>query len=196
MSIPPARPSEPDQHEHPGTPLSADRRRILRAAGLVVLGGSAAVGLAACASSTAGPSATSAPPTSAAPSSAAPSSASPTSASPSSATPSSPAPSSSAPAPSGPNVAAADVPVGSGVILKEPDNYVITQPTKGDYKAFTSICTHQGCPVAEVRGKSIVCNCHGSEFSIEDGSVLKDPAEEPLKEFPTQVSGNKVYIDA
>lgn len=185
----------PDQQDQP---VTADRRTILRAAGLVVLGGSAAVGLTACASGTAGPTATSAPPTSAAPSSVTPPPLPPpSSVTPPPLTPSSPSTSasSSAPAPTGPSVATADVKVGSGVILQEPNNYVVTQPTKGTYKAFTSICTHQGCPVAEIRGTSIVCNCHGSEFSIEDGSVVKEPASEPLKEFPATVSGNKVYID-
>ena len=196
MSNPSADREVPDREDQPVAAVTAHRRTILRAAGLVVLGGSAAVGLAACAGGSAAPQATTAP-SSAAPSSAAPSSASPSSASPSSAAPSSSAPAtSSAPAPTGPSVATADVPVGSGVILKEPNNYVVTQPTKGTYKAFTSICTHQGCPVAEIQGKNIVCNCHGSEFSIEDGSVVKDPATEPLKEFAATVSGNKVYIDA
>src|SRR5690349_15478085 len=41
-----------------------------------------------------------------------------------------------------------DVPVGGGVIVDE-RNVVVTQPTAGQFKAFTAICTHQGCTVAE-----------------------------------------------
>ena len=74
----------------------------------------------------------------------------------------------------GTTVAAADVPVGSGVILKE-KKVVVTQPTEGDFKAFTAVCTHQGCVVAEVVDKKIHCNCHGSEFSIEDGKNVTGP---------------------
>ena len=169
-----------------------DRRTVLRTAGLVALSGGAAAGLAACASGTTTPAATTAP-SSAAPSSAAPSSAAPTSAAPSSAAPSESA--SSAAAPKGPSVTAANVPVGSGVILEEPNDYVVTQPTKGEYKAFTAICTHQQCRVTEVRDDTIVCACHQSQFSIKDGSVVQDPAPEPLAEFQVTVSGGKVYVE-
>lgn len=196
-SPPAERPDQQDQSDRAGT---QDRRTVLRAAGLVVLGGSAAVGLAACASGSAAPTATSAPPSSAAPSSASPTIASPTTASPTTASPTTASPtqsaSSSAPAPTGPNVAASDVPVGSGVILDEPDNYVVTQPTRGKYKAFTAICTHQQCRVTEVRDDVIYCPCHDSEFSIKNGSVVNPPAQEPLEEFDVQVSGGKVYVQA
>ena len=74
----------------------------------------------------------------------------------------------------GTTVAAADVAVGGGVILKD-QKIVVTQPTAGDFKAFTAVCTHQGCVVAEVVDKKIHCNCHGSEFSIEDGKNVTGP---------------------
>jgi Rieske Fe-S protein len=85
--------------------------------------------------------------------------------------------------------------VGGGVILEDA-KYVVTQPTEGEFKAFSSICTHQGCPVSEIRGDAIVCNCHGSQFSIKDGSVLKKPAEAPLKEATATVAGDNVVIEA
>jgi len=89
-------------------------------------------------------------------------------------------------------VATADVPVGGGVVLKDAD-YVVTQPTEGEFKAFSKICTHKGCPVAEV-AKTINCKCHGSKFSIEDGSVVNPPADKPLAESKATVSGDKVYV--
>lgn len=93
----------------------------------------------------------------------------------------------------GTTVSTADVPVGGGVILEE-SPYVVTQPTAGQYKAFTKICTHQGCPVSEIKGESIKCLCHGSEFSIADGSVTQGPADEPLEEFTTSVSGDTITL--
>ena len=189
-------PDSADATQHSTASPTADRRSVLKAAGLVVLGGSAVVGLAACAGGTTTPTATSAPPTSVPPTSAPPTSAAPSSVSPPPLSPSQSA-SSSAPAPTGPSVAAADVPVGSGVILAEPNNYVVTQPAKGEYKAFTAICTHQGCRVAEMRADLIHCNCHGSDFSVSDGApTAGSEATEPLKEFPATVSGNKVYVEA
>lgn len=70
---------------------------------------------------------------------------------------------------------------------------VITQPTAGEFKAFSSICTHAGCPVAEVTD-TINCNCHGSKFSIADGSVVKGPATQPLPARTVQVSGDSVSV--
>ena len=51
-------------------------------------------------------------------------------------------------------------------------DYVVTQPTSSEYKAFSKTCTHAGCPVARVADQQIQCDCHGSRFSITDGSVL------------------------
>ena len=96
-------------------------------------------------------------------------------------------------APSGPSVTASRVPVGGGVILDDAD-YVITQPTKGTSKAFSKICTHQGCKVGSVADGVIVCPCHRSEFSIVDGSVRRPPATKPLSGSKTTVSGARVYV--
>ena len=90
-------------------------------------------------------------------------------------------------------VAAADVPVGGGVILAD-RQLVVTQPTEGQFKAFSSICTHQSCPVTKVAEGSIDCSCHGSRFSIEDGSVLDGPAPEPLGEQAVKVSGDSITL--
>ena len=88
-------------------------------------------------------------------------------------------------------VAAADVPVGSGVILKDQE-LVVTQPTKGTFLAFSAICTHQGCPVGTITGDQILCPCHGSVFSTEDGSVVQGPANGPLSPVEVSVEGGQV----
>ena len=95
---------------------------------------------------------------------------------------------------SGPaTVAAADVPVGGGAILAAA-KVVVTQPSEGDFKAFTAVCTHQGCAVAEIASGQITCPCHGSAFSIEDGSVVAGPAPEPLAEKTVEVKGDRLSI--
>lgn len=176
---------DPNPFEHGTT-----RRTVLRAAGLTALVGGGGV-LAACSADAqvaAPPAASSAAPSASASSSAP--------ASPSASASPSPSASSSAPAaPSGPSVATADVPVGGGVILDDA-KYVVTQPTEGELKAFSSICTHQGCPVSEIRGDAIVCTCHGSRFSIKDGLVLRQPATKPLEEAKATVSGKNVVVEA
>lgn len=88
-------------------------------------------------------------------------------------------------------VATADVPVGGGVVLKD-DELVVTQPADGEFKAFSAICTHQGCLVGSVSDGAIVCPCHGSSFSAEDGSVQGGPANGPLAEVAVRVEGDQV----
>jgi Rieske Fe-S protein len=83
------------------------------------------------------------------------------------------------------------VPVGSGVILSD-QKVVVTQPTKGDFKAFSAICTHQGCLVSNVSGGTISCPCHGSQYSVKDGSVIGGPAPAPLPAVKVAVKGGEV----
>jgi Rieske Fe-S protein len=92
-------------------------------------------------------------------------------------------------------VATSEVPVGGGVILEDAD-YVITQPTAGEFKAFSKICTHEGCPVGSVADGTINCPCHGSKYSIEDGSVVNPPAPDPLEEAEVTVAGDRVVVTA
>ncbi|PRX90921.1 Rieske (2Fe-2S) protein [Allonocardiopsis opalescens] len=95
--------------------------------------------------------------------------------------------------PGEPVAATADVPVGGGVVLAD-QGIVLTQPEEGVFHAFTAVCTHAGCTVSEVAGGSIVCACHGSEFSAADGSPTAGPAQQPLEEFPVEVSGGNVVL--
>lgn len=88
---------------------------------------------------------------------------------------------------------AADVPVGSGVIFEDA-KVVVTQPTAGSFKAFSAVCTHQGCLVSKVDAEKILCNCHGSEFSIKDGSVLGGPAPSPLPEQNVSVDAGNIRL--
>jgi Rieske Fe-S protein len=87
----------------------------------------------------------------------------------------------------------ADVPVG-GCFVVASAKVVVTQPTEGDFKAFTAVCTHQGCIVGKVENGEILCPCHGSAFSATDGSVVNGPATEPLAEQPITVKGDQISL--
>jgi len=93
----------------------------------------------------------------------------------------------------GTSVSASDVPVGGGTVL-EKDKVVVVQPTNGAFKAYTAICTHQGCTVGKVEGGQIICPCHGSHFSIDDGSVVSGPASQPLAAKKVTVSGSEISV--
>lgn len=84
-----------------------------------------------------------------------------------------------------------DIPVGSGVIYPSA-NVVVTQPTAGTFKGFSATCTHQGCQVGRVSGGLIQCPCHGSEFSIADGSVVQGPASSPLPPVQLKVAKGEI----
>jgi len=90
-------------------------------------------------------------------------------------------------------IAKSDIPVGGGAIFDD-QKIVVTQPTEGQFKAFTAVCTHQQCLVTGVADGGIDCSCHGSIFSIEDGSVVEGPAEEPLAEKTVTDEGDTLTV--
>ena len=69
---------------------------------------------------------------------------------------------------------------------------VVTQPTAGQFKAFSSTCTHNHCQLSGFVGDRITCPCHGSTFSITDGSPNGGPAPSPLAEVAVKVVGDDV----
>lgn len=86
-----------------------------------------------------------------------------------------------------------EIPVGGGTVFKE-EKVVVTQPTAGDFKAFSAVCTHQGCTVGKVENGTIDCPCHGSKFRIADGAVAAGPATRPLPAERITVSGDNITL--
>ena len=84
-----------------------------------------------------------------------------------------------------------EVPDGGGTII-DGKNIVITQPQAGSFKAFSAVCTHEGCIVSTVADGTIDCPCHGSKFSIKDGSVVNGPATRPLPPIAIKVEGTSI----
>jgi len=84
------------------------------------------------------------------------------------------------------------VPVGGGKIFAA-QKIVITQPRSGEFHGFSAVCTHQGCIVGTVSGGTINCPCHGSRFSITNGSVVNGPAPSPLPAVSIKVQGTSIF---
>jgi Rieske Fe-S protein len=90
--------------------------------------------------------------------------------------------------------ATSQIPVGSGMIFSGPQ-VVVTQPSAGEFKAFSAICTHMGCIVNQVSNGTIDCPCHGSQYSITTGDVVAGPAPKPLPAKQIKVSGGSIFLE-
>lgn len=108
-------------------------------------------------------------------------------------TPSDPATSAGGGEPAAGLTTTADIPVGGGAIFAD-DGVVIVQPTEGEFLGWSVVCTHQGCNVSSVEDGVILCPCHGSTFSIEDGSPQGGPASSPLSEVAITVDGDAISL--
>ncbi|WP_041307456.1 Rieske (2Fe-2S) protein [Intrasporangium calvum] len=87
-----------------------------------------------------------------------------------------------------------EIPVGGGKIFAQ-QKVVVTQPTAGVLKAFSTTCPHQGCAVTSIRDGQIICPCHGSTFDIASGAPSADSqAKQPLAARSITRSGDTFTI--
>lgn len=105
------------------------------------------------------------------------------------------APSSAAAAAGGVLGPVTDVPVGDTKIFTD-QKVVVTCPAAGTFKAFSAVCTHQGCVVNAVKDGVITCPCHGSQFNAADGSVKNGPAAAPLPAVAVTARDGQLVLGA
>jgi nitrite reductase/ring-hydroxylating ferredoxin subunit len=87
--------------------------------------------------------------------------------------------------------AAAEIAEG-GAQLYQDQNVVVSRAADGTLKAYSSVCTHGGCAINKLRGTTLVCPCHGSEFDARTGEVLQAPATEPLAELRVGTENGRI----
>ena len=77
------------------------------------------------------------------------------------------------------------------------DHEILVVNLNGQFYCYEGRCTHAGAPLAEgtLNGDVLTCPWHGSQFKITDGSVLRGPAEKPLKAYPSTVKDNFLFIE-
>jgi nitrite reductase/ring-hydroxylating ferredoxin subunit/uncharacterized membrane protein len=66
----------------------------------------------------------------------------------------------------------------------------------GHLHALHDRCSHRGCLLSagEVDGESVACPCHGSRFSLRDGSIERGPATARQPVFETRESGGRIEV--
>ena len=101
-----------------------------------------------------------------------------------------------APSPSaGQLVESSKVPVGGGLkVSSSAGVLMIVQPTRGNFAAYSAICTHAGCEVSRATAAAIICTCHDSEFSTSDGARIAGPASRPLKKFAVVERSGMLFL--
>jgi nitrite reductase/ring-hydroxylating ferredoxin subunit len=65
------------------------------------------------------------------------------------------------------------------------------------FYAFGDTCTHRGCSLAEgaLEATTVTCPCHGSQFDVTMGEVLRGPAREPVRSYPVRVESGVLRVD-
>jgi len=68
----------------------------------------------------------------------------------------------------------------------------------GHLYAFDDTCTHKGCSLAKgkLEGTMVTCPCHGSQFDVTSGAVLRGPAQQPVRSRPVQVKGEDLLVES
>jgi nitrite reductase/ring-hydroxylating ferredoxin subunit len=68
---------------------------------------------------------------------------------------------------------------------------------EGHLHAFDDTCTHAGCSLAtgQLEGTTVTCPCHGSQFDVTSGAVLRGPALLPVRSRSVQVEGENLLVE-
>jgi nitrite reductase/ring-hydroxylating ferredoxin subunit len=67
----------------------------------------------------------------------------------------------------------------------------------GHFYALDDTCTHSGCSLAKgkLEGRTVTCPCHGSQFDVTSGAVLRGPAGRPVRSRMAQVQGEDLLVE-
>ncbi|MFG2607964.1 Rieske (2Fe-2S) protein [Streptomyces sp. NPDC048514] len=84
-----------------------------------------------------------------------------------------------------------EVPKGGAKLYRD-HNVVVSRAEDGTLKAYSTICTHAGCPINKLQGTTLVCPCHGSQFDAVTGKVVQAPATEPLTVLSVKAANGRI----
>ena len=70
--------------------------------------------------------------------------------------------------------------------------------TVGDaFYAFGDTCTHLGCSLADgnLEGTTVTCPCHGSQFDVTTGEVVRGPARQSVPSYPVRLEAGALRVE-
>jgi nitrite reductase/ring-hydroxylating ferredoxin subunit len=85
----------------------------------------------------------------------------------------------------------ADVAAGHMRVFDVEGIKVCVANANGHLYAFDDTCTHLGCSLwkGKLEGTTVTCPCHGSQFDVTSGAVIRGPATRPVRSRTVQVEG-------
>jgi 3-phenylpropionate/trans-cinnamate dioxygenase ferredoxin subunit len=75
---------------------------------------------------------------------------------------------------------------------------ILVADVDGKYYAIGDKCTHRGCKLSggTLKENGIVqCPCHGSNFDVKTGNVVKGPAKTPELTYRVKVEKDDILVD-
>jgi 3-phenylpropionate/trans-cinnamate dioxygenase ferredoxin component len=93
---------------------------------------------------------------------------------------------------------AEEVPIGQMRVFDVEGAKVNIANANGQLYAFDDTCTHMGCSLANgsLAGTTVTCACHGSQFDVTSGAVVRGPAARPVRSRGVQVEGQELLAEA
>lgn len=93
---------------------------------------------------------------------------------------------------------ATDVAEGQMRVFEVAGTKVNVSNAGGHLYAFDDTCTHMGCSLAngKLDGTTVTCPCHGSQFDVVSGAVLRGPALRPVRARAVRVEGADLLAEA
>ncbi len=66
----------------------------------------------------------------------------------------------------------------------------------GTLYAFDDLCTHEACPLSAglLTDNVLMCQCHGSQFDVTTGGLLRGPATKPLTTYQVREQDGKIDV--
>ncbi|HJT63139.1 MAG TPA: Rieske (2Fe-2S) protein [Candidatus Limnocylindria bacterium] len=91
-----------------------------------------------------------------------------------------------------------DVPAGQMRVFDVAGTRVNVTNVNSQLYAFDDTCTHMGCSLAagDLDGTTVTCACHGSQFDVTSGAVLRGPAERPVRSREVVVRDDELSLEA